>query len=164
MVLIIAGGAMQMAGFTLVAWELARIQRREFGEPEVLSRWRGRFRRWTGRTRTATGSARVTAKGEVRARGKARAAPGETFVERVNALEENFGHLDREVAEDRATAERGRDQLLDLLDLTRGEFKEQRHADERDRKAFLKTSVALQSWGTALFILGTVLGVVGSVS
>jgi hypothetical protein len=40
--LTIAGGVLEIAGFALVAYELARIQRREFGEPEFRDVYRKR--------------------------------------------------------------------------------------------------------------------------
>lgn len=55
--LTIAGGVLEIAGFALVAYELARIQRREFGEPEFLRRLRGWLRRLLRRPVTHTAEA-----------------------------------------------------------------------------------------------------------
>jgi hypothetical protein len=48
--------------------------------------------------------------------------------------------------------------------VTRAEVSQQREFDERERKAFLRTSVHLQTRGTTFFVAGTVLGLIGTLS
>ena len=84
--------------------------------------------------------------------------------ERVSALEKNFGRLDEEVDHERVAAVEAHNRLLEQLTVTRAEVNQQRELDERARKAFLRTSVLLQAWGTTFFVVGTVLGIIGTVS
>lgn len=156
---------LQILGFVLVAIELGRVQRLEFGEPVWVTRVRGRIRRLLGRTRTVDlGSATITASTNMSARGKVRTPPGHSVEDRVSALEKNFDRLDEEVDQERIAATQARDMLLEQLTVTRAEVNQQREFDERTRKAFLRTSVLLQAWGTVFFVLGTILGIVGGLT
>lgn len=159
----IAGGALQIIGFVLVAIELGRVQRREFGTPRFIERLRGRLRRLFRRSKTIEASAHGVILSGGSARGVVRAGRGTTLEDHVAALEENLGRLDDEVAANRIEAERWRSELLEQLTVTRAEVNEQRQRDDEDRKGFLRTSLLLQTWGTTCFVVGTVLGVVGGV-
>jgi uncharacterized coiled-coil protein SlyX len=152
-----------MVGFALVAMEIGRVQRREFGTPRFIERLRGRLRRLFRRTKTVEGSAHSVIHTSGSARGVVRTGRGSTLEDHVAALEENFGRLDDEVAANRVETERWRSELLEQLTVTRAEFNEQRQRDDEDRKGFLRTSLLLQTWGTTCFVVGTVLGVVGGV-
>jgi hypothetical protein len=162
--LTIAGGALEIAGFGLVAWELARIQRREFGEPEFVRRLRARLRKLFGRPRrVAELSATLSAEGTLRASGRVRARPGDdTLEERVQALEKNFGYLEDELDHYHTSLEKGLDDLRKKLDDMQAELDRERREREEERKASLRTSVTLQAWGTGLFVLGTILSVLGN--
>jgi hypothetical protein len=160
--LIIVGGTLQIAGFILVAIELGRVQRREFGTPVWIQRLQGRLRRIYGHSRTIEVTAAGTSLSTGSARAKVRRGRGKTLEDHVAALERNVQHLDDEVDELRADSEQWRGELLDQLHVTRAEVVAQRRADDEVRRTFLRTSVLLQAWGTFLFVVGTVLGVVGS--
>jgi hypothetical protein len=160
----VAGGVLQILGFVLVAIELGRVQRREFGEPVWVTRIRARLRRLLGRTKTVHLSATITASTNLSARAKVRTPPGSSVEERVSALEKNFGRLDDEVDHERVAAAEAYSRLLEQLTVTRAEVNQQRELDERARKAFLQTSVLLQAWGTTFFVVGTVLGIIGTLS
>jgi HAMP domain-containing protein len=161
----VAGGVLQILGFVLVAIELGRVQRREFGEPVWMTRLRGRIRRLLRQTKTVhLGSATATASANMSARAKIRTRPGQSVEDRVSALEKNFGRLDEEVDEERIAATQAYDLVLEQLTVTRAEVNQRRELDERTRKAFLRTSVLLQAWGTAFFVIGTILGIVGVLS
>jgi hypothetical protein len=162
MTLIIVGGTLQIAGFILVAIELSRVQSHEFGTPVWIQRLRGHLRRLFGHSKTIEATAAGTSSSGGSARAKVRRGRGKTLEDHVASLERNVQHIDDEIDELRADSEQWRGELLDQLHMTRAEVVTQRRADDEARKAFLRTSVLLQGWGTFLFVVGTVLGVVGS--
>jgi hypothetical protein len=154
---------LQILGFVLVAIELGRVQRREFGEPVWITRARAWMRRrFRGAKTVHLGSATLSAGTRMSARGKARTPPGHSVEERVSALEKNLDRLDEEVDRERIAAAEAHSDLLEQLNVTRAELNRQREFDERERKNFLRTSVLLQAWGTTFFVVGTVLGIVGA--
>lgn len=160
-----AGDVLQMLGFVLVAIELGRVQRREFGEPSWVTRVRAWLGRRLGRAKTVhLGSANLKVGTQMSARGKVRTPPGHSVEERVSALEKNFDRLDGEVDQERIAAAQARSDLLEQLNVTRAEVNRQREFDERERKDFLRTSVLLQAWGTTFFVVGTVSGIIGALS
>lgn len=167
--LIIAGGALQLLGFVLVAWELWRVQRREFGTPESFARIRAWFRQLTRRVlrrrpETHLASASVSGGGTITASGRAwRNAPDDATIEqRVEVIEMNLLGLNREVSEQRRKHGGQIQQLRSGLDEVRGRVQQEQEQREADRRAFLRVSIALQTAGTGFFVVGTVLGVVGS--
>lgn len=162
--LTIAGGVLEIAGFTLVAYELARIQRREFGEPEFLQRLRGRLRRLLRRpvTHTAEAEAALAGGGTLRAEGIARRGPGETLDDRVEALEENLGRLESEIDRREARLAQDIEEVRQSLSEMRAELDRERREREEDRKTSLRASVTLQAWGTALFVVGAILSILGN--
>lgn len=97
-------------------------------------------------------------------RGKVRTPPGQSVEDRISALETNLDRLDGELDQERIAAAQAYDKLLEQLTVTRAEVNQQRDLDERKRKAFLRTSVLLQSWGTVFFVTGTILGIIGTLS
>jgi hypothetical protein len=163
--LTIAGGALEVAGFTLIAYDLYRVQRHEYGTPQFIQRWKGRIRRILRLTEDHTAYVdAMTGTVTMTGRGKARMGSGDGIDERLDALEENFKRLDEEVDEHRAAFDRGLEELREELRKTRIEV-EQHHAEtEQRRKDFQRTSVLLQACGTAMFLSGTVLSVLGSVA
>jgi hypothetical protein len=163
--LTIAGGAFEIVGFGLVAYELARIQRREFGEPKFLVRIRTRLRKIFRRSRHQTvkvGAAVATASGSASVRGRVRRDPGNTFESRVEALERNFQHLEVEFDQSRARLEQSISELRKMLDGMRTELEREREEKDEERKVSLRTSVTLQAWGTGLFVFGAILSVMGN--
>lgn len=162
--LTIAGGVLEIAGFALVAYELARIQRREFGEPEFLKRLRLRLRRLLRRSVTVTAEAggAIAIGGNARAEGVARRGPGDTLDERVEAIEENIGRLEAEMNRRQTRLVAEIKDVREKQTMMRSELDQERQAKEEERKAALRTSVTLQAWGTGLFVLGTVLSILGN--
>jgi hypothetical protein len=163
--LTIVGGVFEIFGFGLVAYELARIQRREFGEPEFLKRLRARLRRIFKRSShqtVAVGSATATAEGALRIQARVRQSPGQTLEARIEALEKNFYELEAEIDLQNATFGGDIEELSKKLDEIRAELDQERRKRDVERRASLRSSVALQAWGTGLFVLGTTLSILGS--
>ena len=157
------GGVLEVAGFGLVAWELTRIQRQEFGTPQFILRVRGWLRRLLRRPRVVELSAAMGGGvGSMRANLRVRQVPGETLEERVTALESNFEHLEGELSE----RSRAFDQRFESVEKTqremRADIEQQQREQEEHRRESLRSSVALQAWGTVLFVIGVVLNVLGS--
>jgi hypothetical protein len=101
--LTIAVGVLEIFGFALIAYDLYRLQRHEYGTAQFIARWKGRLRRLLGKSKDypvhvdeMAGTIAMTG------RGKARRGSGEGLEERVDALEENLQRLDEEVDEHRA--------------------------------------------------------------
>jgi hypothetical protein len=162
--LVVAGGVLQILGFVLVAIELGRVQRREFGAPRSVDWIRGRLRRLFGRSRTIEASAQGAALSSGSARAVIRTDRGSTLEDHVVALEENLDRLDNEVAANHAEAAAWRSELLEEVSVTRAEMNEQRERDDEERKSFLRVALLLQTWGTVFFVAGTILGVLGSLA
>lgn len=163
--LTIAGGVFEIAGFALVAYELYRLQRREFGEPEFLKRLRARMRKILRRSRHHTvtpGAAVLTAEGALGVRARVRRGPGDTLETRIEAMEKNLHHLETEIDHQNAIFGGDIEELSKKLNETRAELAEERRRSDEERKASLRTSVALQAWGTGLFVFGTILSVLGN--
>lgn len=162
----VAGVLLEVSGFFLVAYELFRIQRREFGDPKPLrrlnaarTRVRGVFRRLLRRSTQVTdlgaelsGSATLT--GTLKA--QLRRGRGKTLEDHVAALEENFALLDKEVEEHRVELDKGIADLRYELGEMRAEFERQRQEREEKEKDLLRASVSLQWWGIGLFVTGTI--------
>lgn len=163
--LTIAGGVFEVAGFFLVACELARIQYREFGEPLPVRRARAVLRRLSRRSQERTaepGSAELRAEGTLRVRGRARQGPGDTLESRLEALEKNQRRLETEIDEQNATFGGDIEKLSAKLGAVQKALDEERRRSEDERRAALRTSVTLQACGTGLFVVGAVLSVLGS--
>ncbi len=162
--LTIAGGVLEVTGFGLVACELARVQHREFGAPRFVSKLRAQARRLLRRsvTHTAEGSGTITATGSLHAQGIARQGSGDTLDERVAALEANLGTFEREVDERHRDVEGRVADVRSGLDELQAELAQDRREAEDERRDTLRASVAVQAWGTFLFVVGAVLSVVGN--
>jgi chromosome segregation ATPase len=164
---------LEISGFFLVAYELFRTQRREFGDPKALrllnasrARVRGFFRRLLRRPTQVTdlaadlsGSATLT--GTLKA--QLRRGRGETLEDHVAALEENFALLDKEVEEHRVELDKSIAELREELRETRAEFERQRQEREEEEKDLLRASVSLQWWGIGLFVVGTIFSGIANV-
>jgi hypothetical protein len=168
----ILGGVLEITGFLLVAVELFRTQRREFGTPtpirlfrQARDRVRIRIRRLLGRTKTHLGSGTLTAKVNLTASAKAqlRRGWGKTLEDHVSALEKNLAELDREVEEHRAELDQAIKGVSDDLKAMRVDLEQQWKEREDDQREFLRTSVTLQWWGIGLFVLGTAISAVANV-
>lgn len=173
--LIIAGGALQLFGFVLVAWELWRVQRREWGTPQSLIRVQASLRRLRELPRrvfrrsheTHVGSGRASGGGSISASGRAWLnIPGEgaTVEQRLEVIEFNLVRLEREVSDHGRRIRVQRADLRSGLDGLRQHVEQQHTEREADRREFLRGSIVLQVVGTGCFVVGTVLGVIGSVA
>jgi hypothetical protein len=159
-VLIVLGVAFEVTGLGLVAWQLWRVQRREFGVPAWVLQAGARLRRLLRRPVAAQVITPSTLEHE-RALGgvvvMGRQPPGETFESRLDALEENFAALDRDT---RARFERNEEQQADLQRMvseTRAELERQQQEHEAEQRERLREAMTLQWWGTGLFFIGAVL-------
>jgi hypothetical protein len=165
-VLVIAGGVLQVLGFATVALELWRVQRREFGTPERLTRmqqWlRRRILRRPLRNHVTGGSATASSHGTLRARVRRKLPESASVEQRVAVIEGNLARLDAEVAEHGEALDRQRAELHTGLGQVRAQVEHQHNEREKDRKRFLRGTIDLQLAGTVSFVIGTVLGVVGS--
>lgn len=161
--LTILGGVFEGLGFGLIAWELTRIQRQEFGTPQFILRVTGWVRRLIGRPKVVKLSAAMGGGGgAMKARLRVRRPPGETVEERVTALEENLGHLEGELDERTREFEQRFGSVEQTQRDMRADIEQQQHEQEKRRRESLRSSVTLQAWGTLLFVVGVFLNVLGS--
>jgi hypothetical protein len=159
-VLIVLGVLFEVTGLGLVAWQLWRVQRREFGLPAWVVTVRARLRRLFRRKVPTT----VVSPSPIehdRAIGGAvvmgRQPPGETVESRLHALEENFAALDRETHARFQRQEKEQADLERLVTETRAELERQQQEREGEEREQLREEMTLQWWGTGLFFLGAVL-------
>ena len=147
-----------------MAWEIARLQRQEFGPPQIVLRVRGWIRRLLGRsiTHTASGAAHVSAGGTVRARGRVGTAPDAALEDRVHALERNFESLDREFVQTTREFEQNFRAVEQQQNELRQHFERQQQERDQERRESLRWTIKSQTIGTALFVLGAVLSVLGN--
>jgi hypothetical protein len=160
---IIVGGVLQMAGFVLVAVDLARIQHREFGLPESLRRIQRLWRRLLRRPQVATiGTAEeINLVDELWLR--QRRHRGQTLEDHVAALEINFQHLEKELDLHRERVEERLKGIQEELREAQAAWSRRQQEREQDDKMFLRTSIILQSLGIMLFVVGTSFSIIGSV-
>jgi hypothetical protein len=158
-VLIVLGVLFEVTGLGLVAWQLWRVQRREFGTPAWVLRAGARLRRLTGRSRPQVVS--IEPAGEVNIAGelatKVRRAPGETVDSRLAALEANLAALEQETQTRFERHERQQDKLQQRISDAQAELQRQQQERDGERREQLRESMTLQWWGTGLFFIGAVL-------
>jgi hypothetical protein len=161
--LTIAGGVLEIGGFALVAYKLVQIQSRELGEPRFLRRLRARLRRILGHRdamKVPMGTATSTERAmPLRVR---HSAVDEKLDSRVSALEQNFRHLEEEFLRGQKDLAGSLSDLRTRFSQMRAEFDEERRERDERRKEELRGSVALEACGTALFVLGAILSVLGN--
>jgi hypothetical protein len=159
-ILIVASVAFEVCGLGLVAWQLGRVRRREFGTPAWITRLRGRWQRLRGRksdpqTVSGTGAGEVgtVLGGSVRMH----AAPGAPIEQRLGALERNFAALDKDTTERFRQHDERHGQLQQRIDSLDAELRGEQAERERERREQLRESMAFQWWGTGLFFIGAVM-------
>jgi hypothetical protein len=168
----ILGGVLEISGFMLVAYELFRTQRREFGTPKVIKlllRAKDRvtwfvkklFRRGKTHEISATLTGESHMSGSMRS--QFRVGRGKTLEDHLAALEKNFAELDKEVEQHRFELDKAVKDMADDLRAMRAELEQQRKEREEEEKEFLRASISLQWIGIALFVCGTIASVVGNV-
>jgi hypothetical protein len=147
------GVLFEVSGLALVAWQVWRVQRREFGMPEWWRRLRGVRRVETEVTLGWAVEADTAQPGAVRKR----AAPDATVELRVSALEHNVAALDRETRERFERHEKRQGWLQAALKAQRAELQRQQEQREGERRGHLREEITLQWWGTGLFLFGAIL-------
>jgi len=157
------GGAFEVAGFAVIAWELARLQRRELGAPESWTRLRGWFRHTFGQARAIEINLGEAAGTSDTALGLSiRKSGGRTPELRLSALEENLKRLEEETSKRDADLEADVSKLQTEIQELRDRLQQQRAEAEQERKEALRSSIAFQATGTGLFVIGTVLSVIAN--
>jgi hypothetical protein len=159
-VLIVLGVLFEVTGLALVAWQLWRVQRREFGMPMWVGKAHARLRRILrrkGSTAVVTPSTleHGRALGGVVVMG--RQPPGDSVESRLHALEQNFAALDRETQARFQRHEQEQGDLRRKVTETRAELERQQQEREGERREELRETMTLQWWGTGLFFVGAVL-------
>src|SRR3712207_6100103 len=102
--LTILGGIFEVVGFGMIVWQLARVQRQEFGWPRFLSRWYGRLRAHLRRLLrrppiVASASASMSLALSTSARGSVRRGMGPEAPDRFAAIEYNLTEIEKELRE-----------------------------------------------------------------
>lgn len=158
----IAGGILEVSGFIVVAWELARVQRREFGAPKVWRSLRAWVRRLLGWSRAIEVSLEPVRETDTLLGPSVRHRPGDSIEERVSALEQSLRHLEDEVSGHRKSLEAQIRKVREELNGLRTQVEQERQQAEEERKEALKSSLAFQWIGTGLFVIGAVLTIIGN--
>jgi hypothetical protein len=157
------GGALEVAGFAAVAWQLGRVQRQEFGTPRPIQRARALLRRLLGRPPiVAFASLRSTGGGSATISGRVRQPYAATMEDRVAALEHNLGQLEQELDERTGKLKQELRALAQAQhDMRKALDHEHREREERRRKS-LRESMTVQWWATGAFVIGAMLSVAGN--
>jgi predicted RNase H-like nuclease (RuvC/YqgF family) len=150
-------------GFVVVAWELARVQRREFGAPKAWRKLRAWVRRRFGAPDAAELGATVAGRGTASAELTARYRIEGSMEDRVEALAKNLERLEKEVTQERRKLRGEIREVRQKLDELRAQVERERPQIEEERKEALKSSLAFQWTGTGLFVVGAVLTTIGNV-
>jgi hypothetical protein len=159
-VLIVLGVLFEVTGLGLVAWQLWRVQRREFGMPAWVVKARARLQRLLRRRAPAVVLGPSTLEHDRAIGGvvvMGRKPPGETVESRLDALEENFAALDRVTQARFERQEKEQGDLRRIVTETRAELERQQEERENEQREQLHESMTLQWWGTGLFFVGAVL-------
>ena len=152
-----------MLGFVVVAWELARVQRREFGAPKAWRKLRAWVHRRFGVSKAAEMGTAITGRGTVSAELTARYSIDGSMEDRVEALEKNLERLEQEVTQKRRKFRGEIREVRQKLDELREQVEQERQQAEEERTEALKSSLAFQWTGTGLFVIGAVLTTVGNI-
>jgi hypothetical protein len=159
-VLIVLGVLFEVTGLGLLAWQLWRVQRREFGMPAWWTALRRRVLRLKRRSQTwqsefgrETGDTASTAEHS----GVERRVAGDTLEERVEGLEANLVALERGTQTRFQQQAQRQDQLEVSIRESRAELQRQQEKREGEQRERLRESMTLQWWGTGLFFIGAVL-------
>ncbi len=162
--LTILGGLIEVAGLAIIAIEIGRLQRQEFGQPIFLVRLEACLRRWIRRSHRQTvqlggiDSAEVVESAQV----KVTPAPAVLLEDRVRRLEQVAEDLRRELDE---TGERLEGRIVgvhDRIGALEAEQGRQQQTHEQARKASVRRQITAQAVGTVFFFFGVVLSVFGN--
>jgi hypothetical protein len=162
--LTILGGLAEIGGLSIVAHEITRMQRQEFGRPVFLVRLEGWLRRLLRRSRNITVQVRpgraVASGGEIRARVTRR--PAVVLEDRLARLEQVTDDLRQELDETAERLERRVGSVHQRVGSLEAHLDRRQQVQEQARKASVKREITVQALGTALFVVGVVLSVLGS--
>jgi hypothetical protein len=160
----IAGGALEVVGFGLVAAEITRMQWREFGTPQALVSLEGKVRRILRRPLpdlhdegTLVTRARLEGKGW-----REYATEPEDFESLREHVAQIAADLRGEIRDEATLREQTDERIRQRVVTLEGDVARQRQATEQARKAEMRRHIAVQGWGTALFILGATFAVLGN--
>jgi hypothetical protein len=150
----------EVAGLGTVAWQLSRVQRREFGTPGWLAQVRSWWRALRG-ARVVTSSVNLRADGGLATgfggSGRGRLGPGSSIESRLDALERNQAALDDELDERFRLQDERRAELQQSIRALEVRLQQDQDAREDERLTQLRESMAFQWIGTLLFLVGAVL-------
>jgi hypothetical protein len=164
-VLTIAGGVAQIIGFGLTSYELTRTRRREFPHDVPLHR---RVVAWAqsklhrSAPDTHSHELHVTAGSNVTLEREITRPSGTTDAERIGHLELALEDLKSKQREDREAIEERVAETRRRIDEAESGLASRLDRMETERKENLHESLSLQRLGVGLFIVGTVLSVLGS--
>ena len=159
----ITGGILELIGFGLIAWQLARVQRQEFGWPRFVLRGRAVLRRLLGLPPITHGvGASLNMRWGIEAQGTVRKRMGPEVDDRFAALEHNVAAMDKDFSERIAAHKKRLREITQELNKMRGEMTQAEQEREQKRKAELRSSLAWEAWGVSFFLAGTVLSVMGT--
>lgn len=163
--LTILGGIFEVAGLGLVAWEVTRLQRQEFGPPAWWLELEGRVRRLLRRGRSQTVHVRgfdaaVTLDSAVQI--KVGRGPAVLLEDKVRRLEQVTEDLRRELDETVARLETGISRAEQRVGELDAALRQVQQEEERSRKQTLRRQITIQALGTVLFFIGAVLSVLGN--
>lgn len=159
----IVGGSLEVLGFFVVAWELARVQRREFGAPKAWMKLRVWVRRRFGVSEAAEMEGAAAGRGIASAELTVRYRIEGSMEDRVEALEKNLERLEKEVTQEHGKLRGDIREVRQKLDELQTQVEQERQLAEEERKEALKSSLAFQGAGTGLFLVGTVLTTIGNI-
>lgn len=163
--LTILGGAFEVAGLALFAWEITRLQRQEFGPPVFWRRmvaWYYRVVRRGKSTTVQVGSATVSAGGSMRVRATVTPGPAVLLEDKVRRLEQVTEFLQSELQESRRDFEQGLSGMEQRISNIEAERSRERQEEEQTRKVTIRRHITIQAVGTVLFFFGVVLSVLGN--
>ena len=160
-VLIVLGVLFEVIGLGLVAWQLWRVQQREFGMPAWWVQVRHRLRRGAGRSGTSQ-TVSIGAAGEINTAGEIRPAQGRrgppgTVEWRLDTLDAELAALKQETQTRLERHEQRQNEMRGALRKAEAELRHQQEEREGERRVQLRESMTLQWWGTGQFFIGAVL-------
>jgi vacuolar-type H+-ATPase subunit I/STV1 len=167
-VLLVAGAAFQIGGFFFLAMELERVRREELGRPTrrkvmvaALGRSLERLLRRPRQTVQVRAVADSLALADFASAVVSR-APSVSLEDKVRRLEAVTEDLQRELREFRTRQETRMTAMAERLTATEQRLTETAQQAEAARQRELERKVSVETWSTLAFVLGTALGVVGS--
>lgn len=160
---------MQIVGFLVLAGQLARVQRQEFGWPEFMRRswaWTAsRLRRLLRRpVHAQVHSVLPAMTAEAAGRLSVRKGMGPGAADRFSAIEFNLEQIEKEFGQKIDAVNASVEGLRQELTMSRHAIEQRELEREVQRRIELQSSIAWEGWAIALFVVGTSLAVWGSVS